>query len=129
MSTQDRHGLALSASSPDTARAFNHTVSGYLTCRADAPARLKELLAADPDYGLAHVLSGYFPMLGFNAATVPAARAAAETAQRLTMGATAHERPNRGPLPVGRGRPRRHARRLCRRLVDGPLRCSPALPI
>ena len=92
MSTQDRHGLALSASSPDTARAFNHTVSGYLTCRADAPARLKELLAADPDYGLAHVLSGYFPMLGFNAATVPAARAAAETAQRLTMGATAHER-------------------------------------
>ena len=39
-------------------------------------ARLRQLLAADPEFGFAHVLKGYFLMLSFNAAHVPAARAA-----------------------------------------------------
>ncbi len=92
MSTQDLHGLALSTSSPDTARAFNHTIAGYLAYLADTPARLQELLAADPGFGFAHLLKGYFLMLSFNVAHVPAARAALATAERLSGGATARER-------------------------------------
>jgi tetratricopeptide (TPR) repeat protein len=92
MPTQDLHGLALSTSSPETARAFNHAVTGYLTYRADAPARLQGLLAADPEYGFAHLLKGYFFMLSFNVAHVPGARAARAAAERLAGGATARER-------------------------------------
>ena len=60
MSTKDLHGLALTAASPETARSFNHAVEGYLAYRADAPQRLRPLLAADPEFALAHVLKGYF---------------------------------------------------------------------
>ena len=35
-----------------TRAAFNHAVRGYLAYRADAPARLRQLLAADPDFAL-----------------------------------------------------------------------------
>lgn len=92
MSTQDLHGLALSTSSPETARAFNHAVAGYLAYRADTPARLRRLIATDPEFAFAHLLKGYFLLLSFNIAHVPAARAALETAQRLSGGATARER-------------------------------------
>lgn len=92
MPTQDLHGLALSTSSPDTARAYNHAVTGYLAYRADTPGRLQALLAADPEYGLAHLLKGYFFMLSFNVAHVPGARAALATAERLAVSATARER-------------------------------------
>src|SRR5262245_11849547 len=92
MPTQDLHGLALSTSSAETARAFNHAATGYLSYRADAPARLQQLVAADPDFAFAHLLKGYFLMLSFNAAQVPAARAALATAERLSGGATARER-------------------------------------
>jgi tetratricopeptide (TPR) repeat protein len=76
MPTQDLHGLALSTSSAETARAFNHAVTGYLSYRADATTRLQQLIAADPEYAFAHLLKGYFLMLSFNAAHVPAAREA-----------------------------------------------------
>jgi tetratricopeptide (TPR) repeat protein len=87
----DLHGLPLSTASAEAARAFNHTIEGYLTYRADAPLRLRQLLAADPGFGLAHVLQGYFFMLGFNAAGLPAARQALDTARRLSTGMTARE--------------------------------------
>jgi hypothetical protein len=92
MSTQDLHGLALSTASPDTARACNHTISGYIDYRADTPARLHGLLAADPEFGFAHLLKGYFLMLSFNTAQLPGARAALAEAERLSVGATARER-------------------------------------
>jgi tetratricopeptide (TPR) repeat protein len=92
MSTQDLHGLALSTSSPETASAINHTIAGYIAYRADTPTRLQQLLAADPELGFAHLLKGYFLMLSFNAVHVPAARAALETAERLSGGTTARER-------------------------------------
>jgi len=88
----DLHGLALSTSSPETARAFNRTIEGYLSYRADTPARLQQLLAADPELGFAHLLKGYFLMLSFNVAHVPAARAALEAAERLSGGATGRDR-------------------------------------
>jgi tetratricopeptide (TPR) repeat protein len=92
MPTKDLHGLVLSTSSPETARAFNHAVAGYLAYRADTPARLQRLIAADPEFAFAHLLKGYLLMLSFNVAHVPAARAALATAQRLSGGATARER-------------------------------------
>ena len=92
MSTKDLHGLALSTSSPETARAFNHAVAGYLAYRAHTPARLQRLIAADPEFAFAHLLKGYLLMLSFNVAHVPAAHAALATAQRLSSGATARER-------------------------------------
>jgi hypothetical protein len=91
MSTQDLHGLAVSTSSAETARAFNHAVGGYLAYRADTPVRLQRLIAADPGFAFAHLLKGYLLMLSFNVAHVPAARAALQTAQRLSGGATARE--------------------------------------
>jgi tetratricopeptide (TPR) repeat protein len=90
--TTDLHGLGLSTTSPAAAQALNHAMLGYLQYRADGPRRLGPLLAADPDFGLAHVLKGYFQMLGFNAATLPGARDALDTARRLSGNDTWRER-------------------------------------
>jgi hypothetical protein len=92
VSANDLHGLALSTTSPEAAQAFNHAVLGYLQYRADGPKRLGPLLAADPQFGLAHVLKGYFQMLAFNAANLPAAREALETAGQLSSRSTWRER-------------------------------------
>ena len=47
---------------------FDHLVTGYLTYRADTPARLTALLEADPRCTLAHCMHGYFAMLAFKQA-------------------------------------------------------------
>lgn len=91
MSTKDLHGLALTAASPEIARSFNHAVEGYLAYRADAPQRLRQLLASDPEFALGHTLKGYFSMLSFNLASLTAAREALEAARRLSAGATRRE--------------------------------------
>lgn len=92
MAHTDLHGLPISAASAEAAAAFNRTVDGYLTYRADTPLRMREALAADPEFGLAQVLRGYFAMLAFNAASVPSARDALGKAQRLSAKATPRER-------------------------------------
>jgi tetratricopeptide (TPR) repeat protein len=89
---KDAQGLAVTMASEAAAAALDHAVAGYLGYRADAPARVKALLAADPEAPMAHVLKGAFAMLAFNAAYVPAARAAAEEAARRATGATTRER-------------------------------------
>jgi tetratricopeptide (TPR) repeat protein len=92
MPTKDLHGLAMSTNSAETAQAFNETVLGYLAYRADAPQRLRKLLAADPEFVMAHALRGYFSMLAFNLASVAAARDSLDKARRLSADATARER-------------------------------------
>ncbi len=82
MPTQDLHGLPLTTASADAAAAFNHVVEGYLRYRADAPQRLRALLAADPEFAMGQTLRGYFAMLAFNAASIPAARKALEAARK-----------------------------------------------
>jgi hypothetical protein len=96
--TRDLHGLALSTSSPETARAFNHAVAGYLAYRADTPVRMQRLIATDPEFGFAYLLKGCLLMLSFNVAHVPGARAALETAERLSGGATPRELAHIGAL-------------------------------
>ena len=88
----DSRGLSLSTASAEAAAAYDHLVTGYLTYRADTPARLDRVLEADPDFALAHCMKGYFAMLAFKQATVPAAVQAARTAQSLSAEATERER-------------------------------------
>jgi tetratricopeptide (TPR) repeat protein len=92
MSTKDLHGLAMSTASPATAQAFNQAVVAYLSYRADAPLRLRQLLAADPDFGFGQLLKGHFSMLAFNLASVPLAREALENARRLLADASPREK-------------------------------------
>ena len=88
----DARGLSISTASVKAAAAYDHLITGYLTQRADTPARLTALLEADPDFALAHCMKGYFAMLAYKQATVPAAVEAARTAQSLAADATPRER-------------------------------------
>jgi len=88
----DIHGLPISAASARAAAAFDRVTFSYLKYRADLPARMSELFAADGDFGLAHCLKGYFAMLSYKQATVPVAIEAMQTARRLTANATPRER-------------------------------------
>jgi tetratricopeptide (TPR) repeat protein len=88
----ENRSLPISIASAKAAAAYDHLVTGYLTFRADTPARLTALLEADPQFVLAHCMQGYFAMLAFKRALVPAAVESARTAQSLAAGATPRER-------------------------------------
>jgi tetratricopeptide (TPR) repeat protein len=87
----DIHGLPISTASAQAASAFDRAILGYLKYRADLPARMAELFAADGEFGLAHCLKGYFAMLSYKQANVPMATEAVQTARRLTANATPRE--------------------------------------
>src|SRR5215212_7777975 len=89
---RDIHGLPITTASAASAAAFDRAILGYLKYRADLPARMAEVFAADGEFGLAHCLKGYFAMLSYKQANVPVAIAAAEAARRLTANATPRER-------------------------------------
>jgi hypothetical protein len=89
---QNQHGLSLLTSSTEAAASFDRTVLAYLKYRSDTPQHLAGTLAADPQFGLAHCLGGYFAMLSYKLANVPLAAEAARTARAMTMKATARER-------------------------------------
>lgn len=86
----DIRELTLSTTA-DAAAAFDHAIDGYTRYRADIPGRMAALFAADPDFALAHVLKGYFAMLGSKDAVLPTAREALANARRLAGGITARE--------------------------------------
>ena len=88
----DIRGLPISTASAKTAAAYDYLVTGYLSYRADTPARLEALLLADPDFALAHCMKGYFAMLAFKLAAVPIAVQAARSAAALAEAATPRER-------------------------------------
>ena len=92
MPAADLHGLALTGAAPPIADACNGVLRGYLDYRVDTPKRLRELLAADPEFGFGQLLKGYFSMLSFNEANLPAARDALAEARRLLAQATLRER-------------------------------------
>ena len=88
---KDSFGLVLTAASAEAAAAYNHVMDGYLGYRADMAPRMAALLATDPECPMAHCLKGYFTMLGFSQALVPAARKAAAETWRLVVAATPRE--------------------------------------
>ena len=89
---RDQHGLTMSTLSMEAAASFDRTILAYIKFRADTPQHLARTLAADPEFGLAHCLAGYFAMLSYKLANVPVAAEAAQTARAMTMKATARER-------------------------------------
>jgi tetratricopeptide (TPR) repeat protein len=88
----DARGLPLSTVSAKAAAAYDYVVTGYLTQRADTPARLTTLLEADAEFALAHCMQGYFAMMAYKQASVPIAVQAALTAESLAAGVTPRER-------------------------------------
>jgi tetratricopeptide (TPR) repeat protein len=89
---RDVHGLPLSTQSAEAAQAFDRTVDSYLKYRADAGEHLKAALTADPGFGLALCLRGYFGMLAYNKAMLPRAAEAERAARTATQTATPRER-------------------------------------
>ncbi len=89
---QDIHGLALTTASADAVAAFDRTLVGYLKYRPDTAEHLAAALAADPEFGLAHCVKGYFTMLSYKQASVAGATATAAAARAGTAPATARER-------------------------------------
>ncbi len=98
----DAQGLDLTTNSAAAAAAWDHAVAGYLGYRADTAGRLAAVLDADPGFGLAHCLAGYFALLGFNTALLPAAAAAADRARPLLAAATAREQAHLAALDAWR---------------------------
>ena len=97
---KDLRGLEVTAASADAVQAFDHAIDGYLSYRADIPARMAALLDADPGCAMAHCLKGYFAMLAYKQAALPMARDAAAEARRLLPGATARERAHAAALDL-----------------------------
>jgi tetratricopeptide (TPR) repeat protein len=89
---KDAYGLPVSTASAAAAAAFDRTVEGYLKARLDTRDHLASALKADPEFGLVHCLKGYFAMLLYNQAALPAATEALGMARRLAANATARER-------------------------------------
>lgn len=100
---RDAQGLELTTASAAAAAAWDHTIAGYLGYRADTARRLAATLAADPDLGLAHCLAGYFALLGFNTALLPAAAEAAGRARPLLAAATTREQAHLAALEAWLG--------------------------
>jgi tetratricopeptide (TPR) repeat protein len=89
---KDVRGLAISTSSAEAAAAMDSAVASFLNFRLDAREHLSRCLAADPEFGLAHCLKGYFAMLLYKQASVAQAAESARTARPLVAKATARER-------------------------------------
>ena len=87
----DAHGLAISTASPEAAAAFDRTIASYLKFRVDTRDHMVAMLKADPGFALGQCIKGYFTLLLYKQAAVPAAEAAAKEARKLAGGATERE--------------------------------------
>lgn len=80
---RDAQGNPLTIASAEAAQAYDHVIEGFLRYRFDTGARLKALLALDPEAPLAQALAGLFAMLAYDRRLVGRAEAAAERAAAL----------------------------------------------
>ena len=87
----DVRGLALSTDSAEAAAAFNAAIADYLEYRLSAGEKVKQVLAADPNFAMGHILRGYFMLLIGSNATLPAAQKALVQAKALAAGITPRE--------------------------------------
>jgi tetratricopeptide (TPR) repeat protein len=88
---RDAQDHRITAASEEAVRAYEHAVEGYLFHRADTAQRIAPVLAADPEFGMAHVLKGYLAMSPFDCAFVPRAREALAEARGHLARATSRE--------------------------------------
>lgn len=59
----DQRGIAYTAASQEAVERFDATMDEYVHFGTETGARLKETLAVDPEFAMAHVLRGYFMQL------------------------------------------------------------------
>src|SRR5260370_23887978 len=86
---KDARGLTVTAASLEAVAHLDATVAAYCGMRLDTGDRLKEALAADPNFLFAHTLKGYFMMLFARrdfVARAAKALAAAESAAQAVGG-------------------------------------------
>ena len=88
---KDLHGLTLSTDSGTAVDAFDRATQSYLKYRTDAARHLAAALKADPGFALGHVLRGYFNMLSYNKANLPAAAEALADARKHAKRTTTRE--------------------------------------
>lgn len=91
----DERGLACTTDSLEAVRLFDQAVRAYLGFRRDTGNHLKAVLAADPDFALAHCLRGYFFMLFARRPLAGKARQCLATAEEATTRRGASERERR----------------------------------
>ena len=94
MTLQDARGQDISAAGGAAVARYDAAIAGYLAFRADTGARLKQALAADPDFPLALCTRGYFFKLFATTKLDGRARASLDKSKAAadTHGATERER-------------------------------------
>jgi hypothetical protein len=88
---KDSYDLPLSTTVAAAADAYNRALKAFAGFDADLPEHAQAALQADPGFVAAHCLWGYFMMLAYSRAAVPAAAEALRAAQRHADAATPRE--------------------------------------
>ena len=114
----DLHGLPLTTTSEDAAKAFGRTVLAYLRGRLNALEWLNATLAADPGFSLAHCLKGYFTMLAQRRSLLDVAADAHRAAARLGALDTARERAHVAALGSWSGGDVEAALKIWKQIID-----------
>jgi hypothetical protein len=83
---KDLHGLTISTPSAEAGAAMECALSSFLKFRLDAREHLSRCLAADPEFGLAHCLKGYFAMLLYKQAGVASTGGPGDDARAVPCG-------------------------------------------
>jgi tetratricopeptide (TPR) repeat protein len=86
----DTYQLPISTSAA-AGDAFNRALESFTGYDADLPEHAQAALQADPQFVMGHCLWGYFMMLAYSRATVPAAVEATRAATQHARGATPRE--------------------------------------
>jgi len=88
---KDSYDLPLTTTVAAAGDAYHRALKAFAGFDADLPEHAQAALQADPDFVAAHCLWGYFMMLAYSRATVPAAAQALRAARRHAGKATARE--------------------------------------
>jgi len=88
----DTYELPISTTDAAAGDAFNRSLKSFTGYDADLPEHAQAALQADPHFVLGHCLWGYFMLLAYSRATVPAAADALRAATQHARGATPRER-------------------------------------
>ncbi len=89
---KDSRGLALTTGASRAAELFDAATAMLLEYRLTTMPTVKEAIAADPDFVMAHCLQGYLFMMFGTFATLAEARQALEKAERNAAACTERER-------------------------------------
>src|SRR5688572_32910677 len=87
----DTYELPISTTVAAAGDAFNRGLKSFAGYDADLPEHAQAALQADPQFVMGHCLWGYFLMLAYSRATVPAAAEASRAARQHARGVTPRE--------------------------------------